>query len=592
MNSSDRVLALKYRPKRFEDLVGQQTVSQTLSLALDMKRLPHAYLFSGLRGSGKTSTARIMAKSMLCEQGPTSRPCETCQNCLSSNNGRHLDVIEMDAASNRGIEDIKELIEHTKYQPSSGRYKVFIIDEVHMLTTQAFNALLKTLEEPPAFVKFILATTDPLKLPATILSRTQHFRFKAIALKDIIHHLEHILNIEHISYEPKAIELIARSGHGSLRDTLTLLDQAIIYSKGHITASCVTDMLGLIDPDLMDNIFDMILKNQDILDITNKLQEYETDVIIDEMAIFLKQKLITKNTKFSSVLIDRLYRILGDSKQLLSLNSDSDFVLVLMISKMVEATKLKTIDDLISEIEKNTAGLTLSNINTATSSTTNEPQQKVQEEVYKQPLTQELLHNTMQNEPINIEPSSIEQETQPAQRKGEDTFKLASQKLAERSYDLGECFEKNFIYKDFDSTTNKLHIISIAEGECKKLLWKQFAYVRMTLEECFDAHLEIEFHKQTPLQEDNQEELKKKLISDTTLSSDNQTDFDEVSSMIEEEVLGDEVTNSGCVADMIPAQPNNPASKELQIEDILNSNFVNKAKELFDPKKIIVRSKI
>ena len=156
-----RVLALKYRPHRFEDLVGQSTVSQTLSLALDSNRLSHAYLFSGLRGSGKTSTARIMAKALLCSEGPTSKPCEVCDNCKSANSNRHLDIIEMDAASNRGIDDIKDLIEHTKYKPSSARFKVFIIDEVHMLTTQAFNALLKTLEEPPGFVKFILATTDP-----------------------------------------------------------------------------------------------------------------------------------------------------------------------------------------------------------------------------------------------------------------------------------------------------------------------------------------------------------------------------------------------------------------------------------------------
>jgi DNA polymerase-3 subunit gamma/tau len=202
-----KVLALKYRPHRFEDLVGQSTVSQTLSLALDSSRLSHAYLFSGLRGSGKTSTARIMAKALLCSNGPTSKPCEVCPNCVSANLNRHLDIIEMDAASNRGIDDIKDLIEHTKYKPSSARFKVFIIDEVHMLTTQAFNALLKTLEEPPAFVKFILATTDPLKLPATILSRTQHFRFNKIALSDVIHHLSHILNEENIDFEKKAESL-------------------------------------------------------------------------------------------------------------------------------------------------------------------------------------------------------------------------------------------------------------------------------------------------------------------------------------------------------------------------------------------------
>jgi len=160
-------LARKYRPTSFEYLVGQDAIAKTLSLALDNNKLSHAYLFSGIRGSGKTSTARIFAKALLCSRGPTSRPCGECENCIMANDGRHIDIIEMDAASNRGIEDIKELIEHTKYKPSIGRFKIFIIDEVHMLTTQAFNALLKTLEEPPEFVKFILATTDPLKLPAT-----------------------------------------------------------------------------------------------------------------------------------------------------------------------------------------------------------------------------------------------------------------------------------------------------------------------------------------------------------------------------------------------------------------------------------------
>ena len=236
-----KVLALKYRPKRFEDLIGQETISQTLSRALDSDRLSHAYLLSGLRGSGKTSTARIMSKSLLCIDGPTSKPCETCEHCQSANSSKHLDIIEMDAASNRGIDDIKDLIEHTKYKPSSARYKVFIIDEVHMLTTQAFNALLKTLEEPPEFVKFILATTDPLKLPPTILSRTQHFRFNKIKDNDVMHHLSHILNEEGIDYEPEALRVLTRCGGGSLRDTLTLLDQAIIFSKGKVSVAAVTD---------------------------------------------------------------------------------------------------------------------------------------------------------------------------------------------------------------------------------------------------------------------------------------------------------------------------------------------------------------
>lgn len=351
MNAETKVLALKYRPKRFEDLVGQATISQTLSLALDSNRLSHAYLFSGLRGSGKTSTARIMAKAFLCSQGPTSKPCEVCENCLSANENRHLDIIEMDAASNRGIDDIKDLIEHTKYKPSSARFKVFIIDEVHMLTTQAFNALLKTLEEPPGFVKFILATTDPLKLPATILSRTQHFRFKKIAHKDVIHHLMHILNEEQIEFESEALEIIARSGQGSLRDTLTLLDQAIIFAKGKVTTIAVVDMLGLIDPQFMDEIFDIILNKEDPITIVTALEEYEAGQVCDEMTIYLKQKMLERSVKFDTLLFDRFFRIIADAKHLLAMNSDPSFVLLLMLSKMTEAVNLKTIDEVINEIE-------------------------------------------------------------------------------------------------------------------------------------------------------------------------------------------------------------------------------------------------
>jgi len=349
-----QALALKYRPKRFEDLIGQDSISQTLSMALDQNRLGHAYLFSGLRGSGKTSTARIFSKALLCEKGPTSKPCDVCEQCQMANEGRHIDIIEMDAASSRKIDDIRDLIEHTKYKPSVGRYKIFIIDEVHMLTKEAFNALLKTLEEPPEFVKFILATTDPLKLPATILSRTQHFRFKKIAKPLIISHLQHILNIENIAYEPEALAILARSGSGSLRDTLTLLDQAIVYSKNHVDVATVTQMLGIVDPEFLEKLFDAILQKDEkkIREYLVDLENYEAEMVIDEMSLFLKDKLLQNDPKFSPIILERFYRILADAKPLLALNTDGDFVLSLTIFKMVEAMNIKQIDEMIEELEK------------------------------------------------------------------------------------------------------------------------------------------------------------------------------------------------------------------------------------------------
>ena len=344
-----QALALKYRPKNFDELIGQEAVSKSLTHALDENRVSHAYLFSGLRGSGKTSSARIFAKALVCEKGPTSRPCEVCAQCVMANESRHMDIIEMDAASHRKIDDIRELIEQTKYAPTAARYKIFIIDEVHMLTKEAFNALLKTLEEPPSYVKFILATTDPLKLPTTVLSRTQHFRFKQISRYEIVKHLEFILSKEGVSSEREALEILARSGGGSLRDTLTLLDQSIIYGAGNITKSSVAAMLGLLDPSRIEQIIEHVAnadKNA-IRVLVTELETYEPEMIIDEILANLKQRFLDNDPKFSLLIYERFFRILAQAKSMLSVSSDNGFVLMLMLFMMIEALNLQDIDEAI-----------------------------------------------------------------------------------------------------------------------------------------------------------------------------------------------------------------------------------------------------
>jgi DNA polymerase-3 subunit gamma/tau len=353
MRELSDVLARKYRPSNFDELIGQETIAQTLSLALDLNRLSHAYLFSGLRGSGKTSTARIFAKALICEEGISHEPCGKCQNCIMALENRHMDIVEMDGASSRKIDDIRDLIEQTKYKPANARFKIFIIDEVHMLTKEAFNALLKTLEEPPSYVKFILATTDPLKLPATILSRTQHFRFKSIATSKIVDHLAHILNLEGIEYESGALEIIARSGGGSLRDTLTLLDQAIIYSKNHVDVHTVTDMLGLVDPKFIAELFDAVFAKDyaKLVEYTKVLQDYEAEMVVDELIAYLKEKMYNHDALFSTLVLDRFFRVLSDSKYLFSINADGSFVLSLVFFKMVEALRIKEVDQMIEELE-------------------------------------------------------------------------------------------------------------------------------------------------------------------------------------------------------------------------------------------------
>ena len=257
------VLARKYRPKNFFEMVGQSHVVQALSNALRTQRLHHAYLFTGTRGVGKTTISRILAKSLNCTgadgQGDiTATPCGVCQACTDIDSGRFIDYTELDAASNRGVDEIAQLLEQAVYKPVVGRFKVFMIDEVHMLTNTAFNAMLKTLEEPPEYLKFVLATTDPQKVPATVLSRCLQFNLRPMAPETILEHLQHVLSIENVPSEPQALRLLARAARGSMRDALSLTDQAIAFGSGALAEASVRLMLGSVDRSYVYKLLDAL----------------------------------------------------------------------------------------------------------------------------------------------------------------------------------------------------------------------------------------------------------------------------------------------------------------------------------------------
>ena len=273
-------LARSWRPKTFSELVGQDHVVKALTHALDQGRLHHAWLFTGTRGVGKTTIARIMAKALNCTGSDgsgkmTSEPCGKCPSCLEINEGRFVDYIEMDAASNRGVDDIAALLEKAAYAPSNGRYKVYMIDEVHMLTNHAFNAMLKTLEEPPEHVKFILATTDPQKIPVTILSRCLQFNLKQMPVPLIVEHLERVLAAEKVTYEVNALRVLAKAAQGSMRDALSLTDQAIAYAAGKVTEESVRGMLGTLDDAYLIRILDCIIAKDgaSLLAVANEMGE-------------------------------------------------------------------------------------------------------------------------------------------------------------------------------------------------------------------------------------------------------------------------------------------------------------------------------
>jgi len=262
-DTSYLVLARKWRPQLFEEVVGQQHITQTLQNAISQKRVAHAFLFTGARGVGKTSTARILAKALNCEKGPQINPCGQCTNCQEVTHGTSMDVIEIDGASNRGIDEIRELKENVRYTPAKSRYKIYIIDEVHMLTKEAFNALLKTLEEPPPHIIFIFATTEPHKIPATILSRCQRYDFKRIPFREVIGSLKRIVEEEKIQISQRGLLSIAQESEGSLRDAQSLLDQVIAYAGKNIRDEDIAEVLGLIDRKILNDTIEAIV-NRDV----------------------------------------------------------------------------------------------------------------------------------------------------------------------------------------------------------------------------------------------------------------------------------------------------------------------------------------
>lgn len=586
-----QVLALKYRPKHFSELVGQESVAKTLSLALDNQRLANAYLFSGLRGSGKTSSSRIFARALMCETGPKAVPCDTCIQCQSALNNHHIDIIEMDGASNRGIDDVRNLIEQTRYKPSFGRYKIFIIDEVHMFTTEAFNALLKTLEEPPSHVKFLLATTDALKLPATILSRTQHFRFKKIPENSVISHLKTILEKEQVSYENSALEKLAHSGQGSLRDTITLLEQAINYCDNAITESKVAEMLGAIDRSVLEDFFQSLI-NQDEARLQERyaiLENYETEGVLEEMMLFLKAKLLSPDT-YSILLIERFFKIIMSSLSLLKEGANASFVLLLLKMKFKEALKLKALDDAIVELEQTP-------FNQSPSISYNAPKQESK--------NIEKREQREQRESIEKRENTETPQTPMLSAKDRifhNLFKQVQTLVYERNYELGAVFEKNIRFIDFDSQTKTLTWESLATDKDKELLRERFKIVKSIVDGVFGKGESIKIALKHHLENKNAPEetkevkefkfppLKPKLTTETTAEMQEKETKEAVGKEIKEkEVQKNEIkekeTKENDTKEVQEAQPKE-APTALQEFMANHSELIEEIKSEFEIKSV------
>ncbi|AZZ38250.1 DNA polymerase III subunit gamma/tau [Bdellovibrio sp. qaytius] len=341
---SYQVFARKYRPQSFDQMVGQSHISQTLINALKSGRVPHAILFTGLRGTGKTTSARILAKTLRCENPVNFSPCNVCPSCIEANSGRAVDIIEIDGASNNGVDAIRDLRDSVMFMPTSGKYKIFIIDEVHMLSTAAFNALLKTLEEPPAHVIFMMATTEINKIPQTILSRCQRFDLRRIPFKQMAGLLRKICDLEKIEADDKALWLIARQGDGSARDSLSLLDQVVNFTTGQLTEQNVAGVLGLTDRGLIYDIYAHLLERNPKA-IVADLEKAHTmgtspSLFFEELIQLLRHTIVLKTAPDSEILIDLPAEEVQSLREFAKTQSDSDL-------HMLFDMALKALSDLV-----------------------------------------------------------------------------------------------------------------------------------------------------------------------------------------------------------------------------------------------------
>ncbi len=371
---SYQVLARKYRSQTFDEMVGQNHITQTLNNALKNDRLPHALLFTGLRGTGKTSSARILAKALRCEKPVNFTPCNQCQSCMEINSGRAVDVIEIDGASNNGVDAIRDLRDNVMFMPSSGKYKIFIIDEVHMLSTSAFNALLKTLEEPPAHVIFILATTEVHKIPQTILSRCQRFDFRRIPLKQTADYLRKLCELEKITADKAALWLIARQGDGSMRDSLSLLDQVISFTNGEVSEAKVSQILGLTERSLVFDVYDCLLhrKSTEMVSYLEKLSTsgQNPNLFLEDLSKMVRHSLVLKMDATATGMIDlpedeiemllqkisgisdsdlhMLFDMMMKALQDLHRASDAQIVFEIALLRMSQAPQIADLKDLLA----------------------------------------------------------------------------------------------------------------------------------------------------------------------------------------------------------------------------------------------------
>jgi DNA polymerase-3 subunit gamma/tau len=422
------VLARKWRPQTFEEVVGQRHITQTLQNAISQKRVAHAFLFAGARGIGKTSTARILAKALNCETGPNVNPCNHCSICEEITNGTSLDVIEIDGASNRGIDEIRELRENVRYTPAKSRYKIYIIDEVHMLTREAFNALLKTLEEPPPHIIFIFATTEPHKIPATILSRCQRYDFKRIPLKEVIESLKRIVEKEKIQIHPRGLLSLAQESGGSMRDAQSLLDQVISYAGENIRDEDIAEVLGLIDWQVLNDTIEAIAsKNiERCMEIVENIYHfgYDLQYFCRELLQYLRNLILIKVSqrpkglielsgeeleiyknqaeKFQFDQLNHLFSLLLKGEQEIAQSTFPRTMLEMTLIRMATLQPILPIDEMIKKLEalgdkelskgwgerktSSTLGKVVSSVDSGKNNEEGEPLSKNSEEIGKRKI--------------------------------------------------------------------------------------------------------------------------------------------------------------------------------------------------------------